>query len=210
MIALRLLLNKENFPLIRRTVLLALAALLLAGALYAGARWTADWAAREHMHASAALAQAEDELAQARQSQSELQGNLARYRALADSGFVGEGDRLAWTEALVAAQRELGLPELQFELAARQPLVEAPAAAPVFGPSAPAPMHGPQAHDLRFAIAGIHEGELLALIAAVQARRLGHFRVEDCRLRRSEPDRGLDVDCTLRWITWLPASGDAS
>lgn len=210
MSALRLLLNKENFPLIRRTVLLALAALLLAGALYAGARWTADWAAREHMHASAALAQAEDELAQARQSQSELQGNLARYRALADSGFVGEGDRLAWTEALVAAQRELGLPELQFELAARQPLVEAPAAAPVFGPSAPAPMHGPQAHDLRFAIAGIHEGELLALIAAVQARGLGHFRVEDCRLRRSEPDRGLDVDCTLRWITWLPAPGDAS
>lgn len=205
--ALRLLLGNENFPLIRRTVLLALAALLLAGTLYAGARWTADWAAREHMHASAVLAQADDELAQARASQGELDATLTRYRALADNGFIGEGDRLAWTEALVAAQRELGLPELQFELAARQPLADAPAATPAFGPPAPAPAHGPQAHDLRFAIAGIHEDELLALIAAVRARGIGHFRVDDCRLRRSEPDRGLDVDCTLRWITWLPATG---
>lgn len=208
--AVRLLLSRENFPLIRRTLLLALAALLLAGTLYAGARWTADRAGREHMHVSAALAQAEDELGQVRQSQAELQASLARYRALADSGFVGEGDRLAWTEALVAAQRGLGLPELQFELAARRPLTDAPAALPAFGPPAAAPAHGPQAHDLRFAIAGIHEDELLALIAAVQARRVGHFRVEDCRLRRSQPDRGLDVDCTLRWITWLPAPGDAS
>ncbi|GHE29936.1 hypothetical protein ACFOED_07075 [Vulcaniibacterium thermophilum] len=200
----RLLLRREHLPLIRTPLLLALAAVLVAGALAGIARAFAVRAQAAHAQAAQALAGAEAELAQSRQSHDELERNLRRYAELRRTGFVGEGDRIGWTEALLAQQRALGLPPVRFELAPQRAI--GVGAAPVVDgiePDAAAP--GPQAHDLRFSLAGIHEDELLALVDGLQARGIGHFRVEDCELRRGS-GMGLDADCTLRWITWRPAA----
>lgn len=207
--AVALLLKRGHFELIRRPVLIAGGAIALAAVAWGLVRWNGQRIAAEHLQATQQRDAVNAELAQARASQQDLEQNLDRYRALAATGFLGEGDRLAWTEALVAQQRALGLPPVQFELAPRRPLAAgaAEAAGSDAGPEADAgaTAPGPQAHDLHFAIEAVHEGELLALIERLRALGIGHFRVQDCLLRRSAAHAALDTACTLRWVTYLPA-----
>lgn len=206
MSGLRLLLQRPHLRLIRTPLLIAGGGVLLAAAAFALAHVYAGRVESAHAQAAQALAAVQAELDGARQSQDALEASLRRYRHLRETGFIGEGDRVGWTEALADTQRALGLPALTFELQPRRALA---AGAPL--PEATAPMPatpGAQAHDLHFTLAGIHEGELLALIDGLRARERGHFRVEDCELRRGN-GLGLDADCTLRWFTWLPPQAAA-
>lgn len=201
-----LLFSRPHFGLVRRRTLVALAIVGTATALYGLVHWQAARARAAQDQALQQLHAVQAELAQIRVSDPEMEASLRRYRALVGDGFVGDGDRLAWSEALLDEQRALGLPPLRFELAARRPLAGGPDPSmdPAVAPGTP-PAPGAQVHDLTFEIAGIHEGELLALIERLRARRLGHFRVQACELRRGQA-AGLEAACTLRWITYLSAT----
>ncbi|MFZ5657479.1 MAG: hypothetical protein ACOY37_10565 [Pseudomonadota bacterium] len=208
----RLLFSRPHFGLIRQRVAVALAIVGAAALLYGLAHWQATRAESAQQQAGTQLAALQAELEQMRSGDAGVDADLRHYRALVGGGFVGEGDRVAWTEALLDAQQALALPPLRFELAARRALADGTAAPtdPGTDPSlvAAVPSPGAQAHDLRFEVSGIHEGELLALLDHLRARRLGDFRVQDCELKRAQAI-GLDVACTLRWITYLPASAVA-
>jgi hypothetical protein len=134
-----------------------------------------------------------------------LEANLERFRALQRGGFVGAGDRIAWTEALLRVRQRLALPDIAFELTP-QHMLEPPAQDPALGDlsGSPTGASGPLAHDLRLQTSGLHEGELLALLEGLQAEAVGFFRPERCQLQRAAQGRGLEVDCSLRWITYLP------
>lgn len=207
----RLLFTRPHFGLIRQRMGVALAIVGAAALLYGLAHWQAARAQAAREQAATQLAALQAELEQMRSGDAGVDADLRHYRALVGGGFVGEGDRVAWTEALLDAQQALALPPLRFELAARRALADGaapadPAADPALAVAPPSP--GAQAHDLRFEVSGIHEGELLALLGHLRARRLGDFRVQDCELKRAQAI-GLDVACTLRWITYLPASAVA-
>lgn len=199
-----LLLDKAHFPLIRTAAFAALAAVGATATLHALVHWAATRVEQHHAALQQQRTALEAQLAEAHQVRRDLDRNLGRYRDLAASGFIGEGDRLAWTEVLVAQQRALGLPPVQFEMTPRRSLSAATTPIPEGQPNANVP--GPQAHDLRFALTGVHENQLIALVEALRAQRIGHFRVQDCLLTRRYDGRGLDADCTLRWITFLPAA----
>lgn len=207
----RLLFSRPHFGLIRQRLAVALAIVGGAALLTGLAHWQAARAESAQQQAGTQLAALQAELEQMRSGDGGVDADLRHYRALVGGGFVGEGDRVAWTEALLDARQALALPPLRFELAARHALADAaapadPGADPSLAPPPPSP--GAQAHDLRFEVSGIHEGELLALLDHLRARRLGEFRVQDCELKRAQAI-GLDVACTLRWITYLPASAVA-
>ncbi|MCK7592843.1 hypothetical protein [Pseudomarimonas salicorniae] len=160
---------------------------------------------RSRSEAEAQLAALQGESAGLEESLAMLEGNVERYRSLERGGFIGGGDRIAWTEALLRVQQRLGLPETSFELAPQQmlePPMTDPSLPPVDGQTAAA--SGPLAHDLRIQIQRVHEGEVLALLAQLKAEQVGFFRVQRCKMERDPRGIGLALDCTLRWVTYLP------
>lgn len=185
--------------------LLALGLVAAGGLALLLAHW--DRAAQQGTRsaAQARLAELDGERSESEAALGMLTENIDRYRALQRSGFVGSGDRIAWTEALLRGQQQLGLPGIAFELAPQQelePQAEDPALAGSDAERPPA--QGPLAHDMRIQIGGLHEGELLALLERLAAEQVGHFRPQACLLQRDVQQAGLQLDCTLRWITYLP------
>jgi hypothetical protein len=172
--------------------------------------WERAEQSRQRTEVQSRLGALQIERDQLEQSLAMLEANLERFRALQRGGFVGSGDRIAWTEALLRVRQRLGLPDIAFELAAQQ-MLEPVAADPALvelGGQTPSDS-GPIAHDLRFQAAGLHEGELLAVLEGLQAEAVGFFRPQRCQLQRATQGGGLEVDCSLRWITYLPPAPEA-
>lgn len=206
------LLQAQHKTLIRRHALICLGAVLVAAGLYVGLGWQREQTRQALDQDNLTLQAAQAELADLQSAKQELDENLGRYQALEREGFVGNGDRIAWAEALLDLQRELNLPELSFELAPQKPMNAAPVDPDLLGLEEPTPsaVLGPLAHDMRIRSKGMHEGELLRLIEALRERRVGYFRVNQCQATRVSGEVGLYVDCALRWVTYAPTPSDAS
>lgn len=201
------LLQRRNLPLVARSLLLA-GTLVLGGLLVWGfAWWSLESRRQAQQESQTSIEVLRGELAALQAAQDELDRNLDRFRALRDAGFVGDGDRIAWTEALQRVQRRLALPEMAFELS---PAIALDAPPPELVGQLPEgaaiPLQGALAHDLHLRLSGVHEGEVLALVQGVAAERVGVLRLQRCLWERSATIAGLDVDCQLRWISYLPAA----
>lgn len=199
------LLTPPNRALVQRHAAICAALVLVMGIAYLALDWHRDQSRVERQQNEAALANAQAELSIFQESRVELDRNLSRFQTLEASGFIGSGDRIAWAEALLNLQRTLDLPELSFELAPQRALSETPVdPALEGGTEATGPVYGRFAHDMRIRSKGMHERELLRLIEGLRAQKVGFFRVNQCRLTRVSDQLGLEVDCLLRWITYLP------
>lgn len=205
---LRSALNRDTLRRASGHLMLALALIALGGAALGWARWDLAEQTRQRNEAQAALDALQAESDQLGASLQMLEDNIGRFRALQREGFVGSGDRIAWTEALMRVRDALQLPDTAFELAPQQMLEPSLGAVELIGETAPPEVSGPLAHDLRIQIRGLHEGELLALLDRLQAERVGHFRAQTCELTRDAQIDGLMLDCTLRFITYLPPAVD--
>jgi hypothetical protein len=138
-----------------------------------------------------------------------LEGHIALFRTLQKQGLTSPPAREGWVEHLLAARRDLHLPDtLVYALPPPAPLVsdsaEGGAAAPVdAGPDTPL------THDLNISVRDVHEDELLALLSRFQASINERFRVQSCSLSSPTPT-GLTAECTLRFFTLPPAPSAAS
>lgn len=186
--------------------LILAAALIAAGAAaLALARWdrAQQTQQRDQAHAQRDALQAEsDELSA---SLTLLEDNIDRFRVLQRDGYFGAGDRIAWTEALMRVRERLQLPDVAFELAPQQ-MLEPPTGGDfdLVDSERVVVASGPLGHDLRIQMRGLHEAELLALLDGLEAERVGHFRPQNCELKREAQIDGLQLDCTLRFVTYLP------
>jgi hypothetical protein len=184
----------------------AIAMIVIGGLALLAAQWDLGEQRRLRSEAESQLGTLQAERDELEQSLDMLEGNIERFRALQRGGFIGGGDRIAWTEALLRARQRLGLPDTAFELAPQKMLEPAAVDPAMAGVDLPAPIvSGPLAHDLHVRIDGIHEGELLDLIAVLRAEGVGFFRAQGCALQRDLQAAGLQLDCTLRFVTYLPA-----
>ena len=128
-----------------------------------------------------------------------------RYRALETAGFIGPGQRVNWVDGLRIAAEEARLAGVQYRIGAETALPAPPAGAVGL-------MHSPMTIDLPL----LHEGELLRLLRALEARRAGMFILEACAIERlgaaGEPpraDANLRAECKLSWVT-APATAESS
>jgi len=128
---------------------------------------------------------------------------LPRYRALERVGIVGDERRLSWVEALREFAATIKLPSLSYEISARKPY-QSPAAldSGVFR------IH---ASEMRLQLGLLHEGDLAALLRALEGRAQGFYSVSECNLRRRsggivlEPTaENVTGECVLRWFTLIP------
>lgn len=203
------LLRPSNRRLIKRHALICGALIAAAAAAYGILDWQRNQAQQQLRQNIAILDAAQAELDLLQEGQRELDLNLGRYQELEQQGFIGNGDRIAWAEALLRLQRELALPEISFELAAQISLVNVPIDPSLVGlDDAPKPSFGALAHDMHILSQGMHETELLKLIDALRAERVGFFRVNHCSMLRVPGQLGLAVECVLRWVTYAPAPKD--
>ncbi len=177
--------------------------LLLLGAAVLSAVGT-FWSHKLDIEARAALQRQQTAFnaarASAQQGQREarlIAQHLDAYRALVARGFVGEGNRLAWIEAVHLANRDARLYGLTYTLSPRA--------------AAPANLAGDlPLKQTRMALKMplLVETDLPHFLSALHARAPGVFRIKRCRLSRiaDTPPQSvnvpeLDAECELLWFT---------
>lgn len=122
------------------------------------------------------------------------------FAALHERGILGAEHRLDWIEALREAAQRVRIPELDYKLDS-QTVVE---------PDPPLALgaFNVYASDMHLSLGLLHEGDLVDLLAALDAKAKGLYSVTRCDLQREERTKSADparaklhADCTLRWYT---------
>jgi len=194
--------TRPPFAVLKLSLILVLAALLLAGIGVMWSRQQALGAQAARLQQQAALNAARQQLDRSRQQQRLIDTHLAEYQTLAGRGFVGAEDRLAWIEAVQLANREVGLAGLEYRLTPRA------ATDPALAQGLPL---GQTAMFLTLPL--LVETDLPRFLAALKARAPGIFRVHGCRLSRlgsasfeaiNQPR--LQAECELLWFTVATAT----
>jgi hypothetical protein len=150
----------------------------------------------------AALQVAHAESAALRMLAGELGEREARVAALRVRGFTAEADRVGWVEAVSAAAESLRPLRFAVEVGAESTLPLPPATQAWYderGLAAPRLA----ANELMLEVEGLHEGEIVALLARAREAGGAVVRVERCRLERRADMGVLGAVCTLRRFALL-------
>lgn len=129
------------------------------------------------------------------------------YTALVERGVVGEEQRLAWVDALRAANTQAQLYGVDYEVGARQPYA--------FSAEVEAGGLPVQQSVMKLNFGILYEDDLLAFFRALQAQNAGLFSLNQCVLARVARDArrpvnapALRAQCELAWITIPPPSAE--
>lgn len=188
----------------------ALAVLVLV--VYVGSGWLAD-KKRAYDRARSDLARAASQYRSASDDTAVYDQYAARFRELEDSGMIGDERRLAWIEALQAANRELKLPRLRYQIEPRKAASLA---------DAEVDTDHLQLHlsTMRLEIGALHEGDVLSLLQTLAAEPAGIMETESCLITRARAPGSLSMDprvanlevtCRVHWYTLAitPEEGEA-
>jgi hypothetical protein len=191
------------FAALKLSLLLVLAALLLAGGGILWSRGQAQDAGSALQQQRSALNGARQQLDRSRQQQQLIATHLADYQALAARGFIGTEDRLAWIEAAQLANRDAGLYSLDYQLTPRTVSLPALAQGLPLGQT-----------TMTLTLPLLVETDLARFLNALKARAPGVYRVRGCQLSHSgdapfEPvnQPRLLAECELLWFTVAAESG---
>lgn len=192
------------FATLKLSMLLVLAALVLAGAGVWWSRSLAQDAAMSMQQQRSKLNAARQQLAHSNQQQQLIATHLADYQALVARGFVGAEDRLAWIEAAQLANREAGLYGLDYRLTPRTSSLPALAKGLPLGQTV-----------MTLTMPLLVETDLSRFLAALMARAPGVVRIQGCRLSQltdvpfeavNQPR--LQAECELLWFTVAKKTGE--
>ncbi len=176
-----------TLPRVRLVVTVAAIAVLACAAV----AWVAhSYAAASHLEVGRLRAERDDH--QARQQRDFSPETLERFERLRALGLFATGDAVAWAEALTSAVSHFRLPPPTFDVTPREPAADAD----------DGELNGLSMQQLRFRVDGLHEEELLQLLARLAQLAPGPFTVRECRLARTEREVGLSAQCALQWLVF--------
>ncbi|KQQ40315.1 hypothetical protein ASF61_05960 [Duganella sp. Leaf126] len=199
---------------IRTAVLTALAAVVIGATLVAvtlGKRHDAD---EDLRHAQRLRDAAHSRYAHVDIEKRDIRNFQQRYLELRQRGLIGEERRLEWVDAIRQVQDELQLPPLSYQIEPQQ-AVRLEAALDLGD-------YQLRGSRMRLHMELLHEMDLFEFLGGLHAR--GFFAAQDCSLKRLAAAAGgqrdqaggaaaaggnLGVDCTLNWITMVPAARPA-
>lgn len=184
--------------------LIAAAAMVAVGAgTLLASRATALEHRRLYDQAAAELREAQQQLARARDQESEINGKIGRFNALVAAGIIGEEERLAWVERIKAIKTARRLLDLEYEIAPQRGLD--PAVAP--GSSGPFEF---RSSVMRLQMDLLHELDLLRFLADLEDSVPAFVRPQRCSIERLPGDAGpMKADCLLDWVTIRGRKSDA-
>lgn len=193
-----------------RSLLVAAALCIVAGALAAGAFWLAQDSALLQSRAQADLQTAEQALQSTQSDRARLEENLQLFDTLKQSHFVQAPDRLVLLEALDAAASGLRQGTLAWELGAQETLK------PLNDDQSGAAVAQLLRVPMKLSTDGVHEDEWLALLARLQGSRGGSFSTDTCAYEQKIFTKGgnsapaLGVVCHLSWLYVVPDAASSA
>jgi len=179
-----------------------LAAVLLAGVWYFGSSWLAE-RQNAYRRARGTLAHAASQFRNASDDQAVYQQYAARFRAMAERGWIGPEQRLSWIEALQRINKDLELPVLHYQID-QQRMV------PLDGASFDTRNLQLYRTPMTLEIGAPHEGDVIELLERMAERGRGIAVVDHCALRRGGRSGQVRMDagaqnvhatCSLNWYT---------
>jgi len=188
---------KNDFPLIRKALIVLIASLLSSAALV-GAGSALLTKQQEGMNqAQAQLSDALNKRRQAENDQQEIQDYQPKYLTLRAKGFVGEEKRLDWMEQIKAIRESRKLLPITYEISARQVFQVDPGVS-----IGNLELRGSK---IKLQMDLLHEGDLLNLLDDLKHK--GFYTAQECTVKRvgTEPVNSqsprLTAECALYWLS---------
>ncbi len=188
---------------LRSSVLLLIGCLLFGAGVAGYSYWRWQGAQLQNKQAISENAAVKSKLARASQEELELKEKIGRYLQLKQLGYIGPEKRLDWIEQLAMLRRERKLSDLQYELTPQHPVEKflLPSGAEAGG-------HSFQTSTLKLTTSLLHEGDLVQLLADINAKIPAYASVRSCNINhQTGDDRSLRLrytlkaECTVELIT---------
>ena len=134
---------------------------------------------------------------------------LGPYQQLAQSGFVGEEQRINWLDGLRTANSQANIFGIEYDISAQR----AYAHSAEFNPS----QLSLQESVMRLRLRLLHEEDLPRFLQALARQGGGLFTIDQCTIRRTklaEIERTVNVqpnlsaECDLSWVTARPKGAE--
>ncbi|MHB9103109.1 MAG: hypothetical protein ACYC2E_16570 [Sulfuricella sp.] len=197
---------KDDFPLIRKALIVLVASLLSSAALVGAGRAILI---KQQDGMNQAQAQRNDALNKRRQAENdrqEIHDYQPRFVTLRERGFVGEEKRLDWMEHIQHIRESRKLLPITYEISAQQ----------VFQVDPEVTLGGLELRGskMQLQMELLHEGDLLNFLDDLS--RKGLYTVRECTLKRaggapeSSQSPRLTAECTLYWLTLGERTGGQS
>lgn len=188
---------KDDFPLIRKALIVLVASLLSCVALIGAGK---AFLTRQQEGMTLIQAQRSEALTKRRQVENdkqEIHDYQAKYLQLRESGFVGEEKRLDWITHIKSIRENRKLFPITYEIAAQQIFQLDPEVA-----IDDLELRGSK---IELQLSLLHEGDLLNFLDDLKTK--GTYTVQACRLKRIDTTAealqaaSLTAECTLYWLT---------
>ncbi|MHB8167113.1 MAG: hypothetical protein ACYDDT_10130, partial [Sulfuricella sp.] len=188
---------KDDFPPIRKALIVLVASLLSSAALVVAGRAILI---QQQDGMNQAQAQRSDALNKRRQSENdkqEIHDYQPKYLRLRERGFVGEEKRLDWMEQIKHIRESRKLFPITYEISAQQ----------VFqvGPEVSLGSLELRGSKIKLQMGLLHEGDLFNFLDDLSSK--GFYTVQECTIKRTGgvPENSLSprltAECTLYWLT---------
>jgi hypothetical protein len=189
--------SKADFILMRRSIFMACASMLLGSAILYGGSSHAEHTQQEQRDAQRLLNEAQNRLAMARQDRENMSVYSVEYAALENNKIVGDEQRLDWIEGLEKLRQQSLVSDFHYNIAPQKNHTETPA------------MESGNFHvrysEMKLHFDLLHEAQLLDFFNALRSQIKGRYQLEGCILQRDTPDENsiphLKAECSGGWIT---------
>jgi len=198
--------RKAEFTILRGTVIGFVICVLLAAGMLSASLYFRNSMQREYQVNHQRFRNASQLYLAVDEEERTIEEFYPEFVRLYRDGLLGGERRLSWLETLRTAAAAIRIPELDYKLDARGPWDGAPKLA----------LGGYEIHasTMSLSLGLLHEGDLLALLEALDGGALGQYAVRDCTLVGGDGALTLDpqavnvrAECRLDWLT-VDLAGD--
>ncbi len=187
---------KDDFPLIRKAVIVLVASLLSSAALVGAGRAILIKPQEAMNQVQAQRGDAIGKLRQAENDKREIQDYQPKYLRLREQGFVGEEKRLDWMEQIKSIRENRKLLPITYEISAQQAFQIDPEVS-----TGDLELRGSK---MKLQMELLHEGDLLNFLDDL--KRKGFYTAQECKIKRAgaEPESAhlpLAAECAIYWLT---------
>lgn len=187
---------KDDFPLIRKAIIIFLASLLTSTALVETGK---IFLAKQQSNLSQAQTELNAALNKRRQAEAdkqEIHNSQDKYKQLCEQGFVGEERRLDWIMDIKSIKENRKLLPISYEISAQQVLHVAPEFL--------ADNLELRGSRMKLQMDLLHEGDLLNFLDDLKQK--GLYTVQECTIKRAASATEniyvpLAAECVLYWLT---------
>ncbi|BAN34415.1 hypothetical protein SCD_n00568 [Sulfuricella denitrificans skB26] len=187
---------KDDFPLIRKALIVLIASLLLSTALVIAGRTILAKQQDDMAQTQGQRNDANNKRRQAENDKQEIQDYQPKFVSLRERGFVGEERRLDWIEHIQHIRESRKLLPITYEISAQQ----------VFqvGQEVPIGDLELRGSKMTFQMKLLHEGDLLNFLDDLKHK--GFYTAQECLVKRAglEPESAylpLIAECSIYWLT---------